>query len=146
MNIKLIVMFFAAVIWVLNSKLFIGKRFVIKLTKSKAIVLKGRPPKQFVVKCNTMARQKNTPGYIYALNNHEGIALIFTKHIAEGTVQRLRNVFPFEQYRTQKPSTTPNDNGNRKNPVNTIFKYDLIGTEEYFPSSNVSLPFQKAKP
>lgn len=114
MNIILVVMFFAAFIWVLNRKLFIGKRFVIKLTKSKAIVLKGRPPKKFVVECNTMARKKHTPGYIYGVNNHQGIALIFTKHIAEGTAQRLRNLFPFEQYSTQKPSTTPNGSGNRK--------------------------------
>ena len=114
MNIILIVMLFAAVIWVLNNKLFIGKRFVIKLTKSEAIVLKGRPPKQFVVECNIIARKKNTPGYIYAVNDHQGIALIFTKHIAEGTAQRLRNVFPFEQYSTQKPSSTPNGSGNKK--------------------------------
>ena len=114
MNIILIVIFFAAVIWILNKKLFIGKHFVIKLTKSKAIVLKGRPPKQFVVECNIMARKKNTPGYIYGVKNYQGIALIFTKNIAEGTAQRLRNLFPFDQYSTQKTPTIPNDSGNRK--------------------------------
>ena len=114
MDIILIVIFFAVVIWVLNNKLFIGKHFVIKLTNSKAIVLKGRPPTEFVVECNIMARKKKTPGYIYGVKNNHGIVLIFTKHIAEGTAQRLRNLFPFDQYNTQEISTTPNGSGNRK--------------------------------
>ena len=114
MDILLVVVFFSIVIWALNKRLFIGKRFVIKLTKSKAIVLKGAPPQNFMVECNIMARKKNSPGYIYGVNYLDGIALKFSSNIAEGTAQRLRNLFPFEQYNSPCTSTRPNGRGNRK--------------------------------
>ena len=114
MELLLVVAVFLVLIWVLNKKLFIGKQFVIKLTKSKAIVLKGRPPKTFIVECNAMARKKNSPGYIYGVKDLHGIALNFSPNIAEETAQRFRNLFPFEQYKSSSTSTSPDGRSKRK--------------------------------
>lgn len=115
MELLLVVaVFFVVLIWALNKKLFIGKLFVIKLTKSKAIVLKGVPPKKFIAECNIMARKKNSPGYIYGAIDHQGIALKFSSNIKEETAQRFRNLFPFEQYHRSSTSTPPDGRANRK--------------------------------
>ena len=114
MKFLLVVAGLFVVLWVTNQKLFIGKRFVIKITKSKAIVLKGTPPKKFIAECNIMARKKNTPGYIYGVGNIHGLALKFSPNIAEETAQRFRNIFPFEQYLSSSTSNSPNDENIRK--------------------------------
>lgn len=114
MELLLVVAVFFVLIWALNKKLFIGKLFVIKLTKSKAIVLKGVPPKKFFTECNIMARKKNSPGYIYGVNDHQGIALKFSSNIKAETAQRFRNLFPFEQYHRSSISTSPDGRTNRK--------------------------------
>jgi hypothetical protein len=114
MESLLVVAVFFVLIWVLNKKLFIGKLFVIKLTKSKAIVLKGVPPRNFIAECNIMARKKNSPGYIFGVKDHQGIALKFSSNIKKETAQRFRNLFPFEQYHRSSKSTPPDGRTNRK--------------------------------
>ncbi|MGB5445388.1 MAG: DUF3634 family protein [Psychromonas sp.] len=110
----MVVTIFFVLMWVLNKKLFIGKVFVIRLTKSKAIVLKGTPPQKFITECNIMARKKNSPGYIYGVNDHQGVALTFSSNITEETAQRFRNLFPFELYNRSSTSTCPDGNNDRK--------------------------------
>ncbi|HEY7865107.1 MAG TPA: DUF3634 family protein [Psychromonas sp.] len=118
MELLLVVAVFFVLIWALNKKLFIGKLFVIKLTKSKAIVLKGVPPTKFITECKIMARKKNSPGYIYGVKDHQGIALKFSSNIKEETAQRFRNLFPFEQYHRSSTSTPPDGRTNRKKKNN----------------------------
>jgi len=82
----------------LSRKLFWGKYFVIKITTSKAICIKGNPPKEFLNDCSIIAMKYRDVGYIYAVKSNSGLKLEFTKGITESSAQRLRNVFPFEIY------------------------------------------------
>ncbi|MEJ1388071.1 MAG: DUF3634 family protein [Candidatus Sedimenticola sp. (ex Thyasira tokunagai)] len=89
------------VLWILGTKLYFGKHFVIRISPGLVTVKKGEPPKVFLKDCRLIIRHQIIRGYIYGIRNHDGIKLEFSSSIDPGTQQKIRNIFPFAKF-TQK--------------------------------------------
>ncbi|WP_310596675.1 DUF3634 family protein [Aeromonas aquatica] len=87
-----------ALIWWL-MKLGRGALFEIRLQPGKLVVKRGSVPPRFLAQAKQILLQDPVRGRILGQRDGNGVRLVFSRSIPEPVAQRLRNVFPYADYR-----------------------------------------------
>lgn len=87
-----------ALIWWL-MKLGRGAVFEIRLQPGKLVVKRGSVPPRFLAQAKQILQQDPVRGRILGQRDGNGVRLVFSRSIPEPVAQRLRNVFPYADYR-----------------------------------------------
>lgn len=93
-----------ALIWWLMT-LGRGALFEIRLQPGKLVVKRGSVSPRFLAQAKQILHQDPVRGRILGQRDGNGVRLVFSRSIPEPVAQRLRNVFPYGDYRG--PSTAP---------------------------------------
>lgn len=88
-----------ALIWWL-MKLGRGALFEIRLQPGKLVVKRGSVPPRFLAQAKQILQQDPVRGRILGQRDGNGVRLVFSRSIPEPVAQRLRNVFPYADYRS----------------------------------------------
>ena len=88
-----------ALIWWL-MKLGRGALFEIRLQPGKVLLKRGSVPPRFLAQAKQILQQEPVRGRILGQRDGNGVRLVFSRSIPEPVAQRLRNVFPYGDYRT----------------------------------------------
>lgn len=91
-----------ALIWWL-MKLGRGALFEIRLAPGKVVVKRGSVSPHFLAQVKQILRQDPVRGRILGQRDGGGVRLVFSRSIPEPVAQRLRNVFPYGDYRGAAP-------------------------------------------
>lgn len=87
-----------ALIWWL-MKLGRGALFEIRLQPGKVVVKRGSVSPRFLAQAKQILQQDPVRGRILGQREDNGVKLVFSRSIPEPVAQRLRNVFPYGDYR-----------------------------------------------
>lgn len=87
-----------ALIWWL-MKLGRGALFEIRLAPGKVLVKRGSVSARFLAQAKQILHQDPVRGRILGQRDGNGVKLVFSRSIPEPVAQRLRNVFPYGDYR-----------------------------------------------
>jgi hypothetical protein len=88
-----------ALIWWLMT-LGRGALFEIRLAPGKVLVKRGTVPAHFLAQAKQILHQDPVRGRILGQRDGGGVRLVFSRSIPEPVAQRLRNVFPYGDYRS----------------------------------------------
>ena len=92
-----------ALIWWLMT-LGRGALFEIRLAPGKVVVKRGSVPPRFLAQAKQVLQQDPVRGRILGQRDGSGVRLVFSRSIPEPVAQRLRNIFPYGDYRGLSPS------------------------------------------
>ena len=92
-----------ALIWWL-MKLGRGALFEIRLQPGKVLLKRGSVPPRFLAQAKQILQQEPVRGRILGQRDGNGVRLVFSRSIPEPVAQRLRNIFPYGDYRGLSPS------------------------------------------
>lgn len=92
-----------ALIWWL-LKLGRGPLFDLRLAHGKLVVKRGKLPPAFIRQLEQILKREAVRGRIQGLRDGDGVRLVFSRSIPEPVAQRVRNVFPYGDYRGQLPT------------------------------------------
>ncbi|WP_349918686.1 DUF3634 family protein [Aeromonas veronii] len=92
-----------ALIWWL-MKLGRGALFEIRLAPGKVVVKRGSVPPRFLTQAKQVLQHDPVRGRILGQRDGNGVRLVFSRSIPEPVAQRLRNIFPYGDYRGPAPS------------------------------------------
>ena len=92
-----------ALIWWL-MKLGRGARLEIRLQPGKVLLKRGSVPPRFLAQAKQILQQEPVRGRILGQRDGNGVRLVFSRSIPEPVAQRLRNIFPYGDYRGLSPS------------------------------------------
>lgn len=92
-----------ALIWWL-LKLGRGPLFEIRLAPGKLVVHRGSLPPAFIEQVRQILKHEPVRGRILGQRDGKGVRLVFSRSIPESIAQRVRNVFPYADYRGQQPT------------------------------------------
>ncbi|MBV7597819.1 MULTISPECIES: DUF3634 family protein [Aeromonas] len=88
-----------ALIWWL-MKLGRGALFEIRLQPGKVQLKRGSVSPRFLAQAKQILQQDPVRGRILGQRDDNGVRLVFSRSIPEPVAQRLRNIFPYGDYRT----------------------------------------------
>lgn len=88
-----------ALIWWL-MKLGRGALFEIRLAPGKVVVKRGAVPPRFLTQAKHVLQHDPVRGRILGQRDGNGVRLVFSRSIPEPVAQRLRNIFPYGDYRS----------------------------------------------
>ncbi|MBV7436776.1 Protein of uncharacterised function (DUF3634) [Aeromonas encheleia] len=88
-----------ALIWWL-MKLGRGALFEIRLQPGKVQLKRGAVSPRFLAQAKQILQQDPVRGRILGQRDDNGVRLVFSRSIPEPVAQRLRNIFPYGDYRT----------------------------------------------
>lgn len=91
-----------ALIWWL-MKLGRGALFEIRLAPGKVLVKRGSVSARFLAQAKQILQQDPVRGRILGQRDGNGVKLVFSRSIPEPVAQRLRNIFPYGDYRGATP-------------------------------------------
>ncbi len=92
-----------ALIWWLMT-LGRGALFEIRLAPGKVVVKRGSVPPRFLAQAKQVLQQDPVRGRILGQRDGGGVRLVFSRSIPEPVAQRLRNIFPYGDYRGLSPT------------------------------------------
>ena len=81
-----------------------GALFEVRLAPGKVVVKRGSVPPRFVTQATQILHHEPVRGRILGLRDGNGVRLVFSRSIPEPVAQRLRNIFPYGDYRGLSPS------------------------------------------
>ena len=81
-----------------------GALFEIRLAPGKVVVKRGSVPPRFLAQAKQVLQQDPVRGRILGQRDGSGVRLVFSRSIPEPVAQRLRNIFPYGDYRGLSPS------------------------------------------
>ncbi len=81
-----------------------GALFEVRLAPGKVVVKRGSVPPRFVTQATQILHHEPVRGRILGLRDGNGVRLVFSHSIPEPVAQRLRNIFPYGDYRGLSPS------------------------------------------
>ncbi|MDU1142370.1 DUF3634 family protein [Aeromonas rivipollensis] len=76
-----------------------GALFEIRLAPGKVQVKRGSVPPRFLAQAKQILQQEPVRGRILGQRDGNGVRLVFSRSIPEPVAQRLRDVFPYGDYR-----------------------------------------------
>ncbi|MCE9945690.1 DUF3634 family protein [Aeromonas rivipollensis] len=76
-----------------------GALFEIRLAPGKVQVKRGSVPPRFLAQAKQILQQEPVRGRILGQRDGNGVRLVFSRSIPEPVAQRLRNIFPYGDYR-----------------------------------------------
>ncbi|MGL5812401.1 MAG: DUF3634 family protein [Aeromonas sp.] len=91
-----------ALIWWL-MKLGRGAVFEIRLAPGKVVVKRGSVSPRFLAEAKRVLQHDPVRGRILGQRDGNGVRLVFSRSIPEPVAQRLRNIFPYGDYRGPTP-------------------------------------------
>lgn len=77
-----------------------GALFEIRLQPGKVVLKRGTVSPHFLAQAKQIAGQEQVRGRILGQRDSSGIRLVFSRSIPEPVAQRLRNAFPYGDYRS----------------------------------------------
>lgn len=92
-----------ALIWWL-LKLGRGPLFDLRLAHGKLTMQKGKVPPAFITQLEQILKRESLRGRIRGVRDGDGVRLVFSRSIPEPIAQRVRNVFPYGDYRSSLPT------------------------------------------